>query len=189
MNSQTTIPNKLATLTPDEISPSQYFPGLVATEVIFCVLFSALVSANSAIFFMCKIYKNISSFVILALLTLLNASRMVQLLIRLVNDEWQYDEYEFNRLCTDVSTYLFGLVCVILLFQWHQTYRVLANPLQALNYMQNKQSVVYPLIFTIVYSLFFIIDVIFVVVDAQNKYNLPAVTDIDTIFGVIYGLI
>ena len=138
---------------------------------------------------MCKIYKNIFSFVILALLTLLNISKLALILIRLVNDDWQYDKYSFNRLFTDIGTYLFGLVCVILLFQWHQTYRVLANPRQALKYMQDKQSVVYPLIFAIAYSLFFIVDVIFVVVDANNAYQKSAVTYIDTIFGAIYGLI
>ena len=66
-------------------------------------------------------------------MTLILLTRAISSVLKL-NDAENGDDLNYLkviRISHDVSTYLFGIVIVMLFFQWSQTYRLLSNPQEA----------------------------------------------------------
>ena len=67
------------------------------------------------------------------------------------------------RIFHDISTYLFGIVAVILLFQWGQTYKLLSNPQQALLIITNNWAFYGQVAYVVASTTAFICKIIFVI--------------------------
>lgn len=76
------------------------------------------------------------------------------------------DHWVWYRSMTDVTNFLLGIISIILLIQWQQTYSVLANPMHAIRTMENNWAKVTQIVICLLYTVFITFDMIVIVIDA-----------------------
>ena len=102
-------------------------------EYIIIILSISAMAVNIFVFFKLKVYRICSSAVIMVVMTLILLVRGLSSILKLADAVTDVREYlKHIRIFHDISTYFWGIVVVILFFQWHQTYSLLADPKKAL---------------------------------------------------------
>ena len=128
-----------------------------------------MVTADVAVFIICKVHKNFSSTFLLGATILLIVFRLVDYILRLANPRFSIEHPFWNRVEVDTPSYVFGIISIVLLFQWVQTYLVLKDPIRAMNtIMQSYKSFVAQVVFVVLYSAFIIADFIIISYDHNN---------------------
>ncbi len=97
---------------------------------------------------------------------LLQLLKLSTYLLRLITDSYSVQYWVFYRIESDVSNYLIGLISIILLAQWYQSYQVLADPLHAINRLEKNWAFVSQIILCILLTVFVILDIVTVSLDA-----------------------
>ena len=143
--------------------------GNVPIEITLCVLLVLLIAANIVVFVKSKVYSNFNSASILACLTLLQVLRLINFMHRLVKPAYVLDAWVWYRSITDLTNYLLGVISIVLLVQWQQTYSVLSNPLQAITTMENNWAKVTQISICCAYTLFISFDILAIILDAQTS--------------------
>ena len=65
-------------------------------------------------------------------------TRLVTYIERLVLNDYSVKQWVQYRIESDVTNYLIGIISIILLAQWYQTYQVLNDPLHAINRLEKN---------------------------------------------------
>ena len=105
---------------------------------------------------------------IMVCLTIILLDRLVTYLIRVIHNEYDDEIWVWYRISTDIVGYLIGIIAIVLLMQWHQTYKVLSNPLLALRTFEKNLEKVSIFLFIVSYTIFMIFDISVVLVDWQD---------------------
>ena len=114
-------------------NPEDDFPAKRSTELIFTALIVMMITADVAVFVACKVHKNLSSTFLLGATIVLIVFRLVDYTFRLANPRFSTQYPYWNRVEVDMPSYVFGIISIVLLFQWVQTYQVLKDPVRAMN--------------------------------------------------------
>ena len=116
--------------TPDPEDPdAEIFEHKMQIELVFSALILMMVTADIAVFIVCRVYRNFSS-------TFLLGSTIILMLFRLLGYAFRLFSKNFTiweRTEVDLPGYIFGIISIVLLFQWVQTYKVLSDPVRAMN--------------------------------------------------------
>ena len=59
---------------------------------------------------------------IMVCLTVIQLLRLMTYILRVVTDKYTTTQWVWYRITTDLANYLLGIVALVLLAQWHQTY-------------------------------------------------------------------
>jgi len=156
-------------MTTENTDPDSDFPGRVPTEITFICLLLLMIGANLYVIVKCKVYQHFNKMVIMFCVTLLQLVRLVMYLWRATTDKYSISGWVWYRLVTDSTNFLLGIVALVLFIQWHQTYQVLCNPLNALLTMEKNWAQVVQIVLLIAYTVFFIFDISVVMYDSLSS--------------------
>ena len=148
--------------------PSDVIRGRVALDTMFTILVFLVITANVYFVLKLKVYKNFNSMSIMISITIIQLLRLCTYIIRLVTDKFSEDMWAWYRITTDISNYLLGVVAIVLLVQWQQTYQVLHNPLRAIQTMEKNWAQVTQIVVIAIYTMFMIFDIGVVIDDASR---------------------
>ena len=84
---------------------------------------------------------------------------------RILANEWSLEQWAWYRLTTDWTNYLLGVIALVLIVQWHQTYRVLNNPVTALRTFEKNWARVAMIALISISTLLVIFDTCVVLID------------------------
>lgn len=87
---------------------------------------------NITVTFRYKVYKNLNSMLIICAMTILQAIRMITYVWRIFKNEWAVYDWAYYRIVFDWTNFMLQMIALVLIVQWHQTYRVLNNPIKAI---------------------------------------------------------
>mmetsp|Transcript_15865 Transcript_15865/g.19983 ORF Transcript_15865/g.19983 Transcript_15865/m.19983 type:complete len:110 (+) Transcript_15865:182-511(+) len=107
--------------------------------------------------------------IIMIAMTLIQFIRLLMFIWRLIANQWSSKVWAWYRISTDFTNYLLGVIALVLIVQWHQTYRVLNNPIDALQTFEKNWARVAQLALIATYTIFIVFDVIVVIIDAKNQ--------------------
>ena len=141
-------------------------PGRVITEITLSVFIAMIIVANITIIVKCKVYKNLNSMMIMCAITTMQIIRLANYIWRLIADKWCTDYWEWYRLMTDWTNYLLGVIALVLIVQWYQTYSALNNPLNALRTFEKNWAKVAQISLIVIYTVFIVFDSLIVLGDA-----------------------
>ena len=150
-----------------------------------------MVTADVAVFVACKVHKNFSSTFLLGATILLIIFRLGDYAIRLGNPDFSKTYPFWSRIEVDTPSYVFGIISIVLLFQWVQTYQVLRDPIRAMNTtMQSYKSFVAQVVFVVLYSVFIVADFTIIGYDHYNSYKEGTnIRHADKLFVVIQSVL
>ena len=98
--------------------------------------------------------------IIICAVTLLQTIRMVTYMWRIIDDSWSIHNEIVYRIDTDWTNYLLGIVALVLVVQWHQTYSVLKNPQLAVETFEKNWARKLQLALIVIYTIFIVFDTI-----------------------------
>eukprot|EP00353_Schmidingerella_taraikaensis_P001507 CAMPEP_0185599726 /NCGR_PEP_ID=MMETSP0434-20130131/82897_1 /TAXON_ID=626734 ORGANISM="Favella taraikaensis, Strain Fe Narragansett Bay" /NCGR_SAMPLE_ID=MMETSP0434 /ASSEMBLY_ACC=CAM_ASM_000379 /LENGTH=180 /DNA_ID=CAMNT_0028229227 /DNA_START=84 /DNA_END=626 /DNA_ORIENTATION=- len=107
--------------------------------------------------------------IIMIAMTLIQFIRLLMFIWRLIANQWSSEGWVWYRISTDFTNYLLGVIALVLIIQWHQTYRVLNNPIDALQTFEKNWARVAQLALIATYTIFIVFDVIVVIIDASTQ--------------------
>ena len=166
--------------TPD---PEDEFPEKRPIELIFTALIVMVITADIAVIVACKVYKNWSSSFLMGATVLLILFRLIDYSFRLLKPRFSVNYPYWERIEVDMPSYVFGIISIVLLFQWVQTYQVLQDPIRAMNNtMSSNVSFYCQIIFVVMYSIFILVDFAIINYDHQMSYEDYNVRKADKIF-------
>lgn len=142
-----------------------------AFEVIFIVLFAAMLIANFVTIIKFKVYQNASSTFILVLLAINDFIRLITATIIYNGNEKYTGDETLSRLSHDVPSVLFDCVTISILLQFAMTYDVLSNPKRMLKQLKQDFYKKLQIIFVSTYMLLLIFDLICLAVDQKTGYT------------------
>ena len=76
--------------------------------------------------------------VVVSVIMVLQIFRLCTYIFRLVTNSYACEYWAFYRCEADIVNYLIGLISIVLLAQWFQSYTVLADPLHAINRLEKN---------------------------------------------------
>ena len=127
-----------------------------------------MVTADVAVFVVCRVYRNFSSTFLLGSTIVLMLFRLMGYAFRLLSKEVPI----WERFEVDLPGYIFGIISIVLLFQWVQTYKVLSDPVRAMdNTMSSNTSFYCQIIFVVIYTLFIMTDFLVIYYDREERYR------------------
>ena len=153
-----------------EQTPNDTFKGRVAVELTLSAILILIISSNIVIVIKLKVYKNFTSMSIMVCLTVVQVLRLLTYILRVTTDKYSHEQWLWYRITTDFANYLLGIVALVLLAQWHQTYDVLSNPRRAVQTMEKNWAKVAQIAMITTYTVLIIFDIC-VVIDDKSKYE------------------
>lgn len=118
-----------------------------------------MITADIAVFVACKVYKNLSSCFLLSATIALILFRLIGYSFRLLVPRFSVNYPYWQRIEVDMPGYVFGIISIVLLFQWVQTYQVLTDPVRAMdNTMASNSSFYCQIVFVVLYTVFILTD-------------------------------
>lgn len=146
-------------------SPNEEFPARVPLDITFSAILLVLLTINVYIVVKLKVHENCNSLAIMACLSVIEAMRICIFIWRILENKYSQEEWFWYRATTDLANYLLGIIAIILLAQWHQTFCVLSNPTRAIKTLYNNWAKVFLLTIVTLETILFIFDFIVIVAD------------------------
>ena len=152
----------------------QSVPNIEAPDGLFICLilvFFTLFAVNFIVTIRYRIYENRSSIFITSSLMLLDLARMLTFLAILFYTDKLLSSEILIRLDHDIPSFLFDCVTLALIFQFIQTYEILANPEQGFQNMQTSFYVRIEYAMLLVYAFLIVFDLISLGVDFAHRFE------------------
>ena len=141
-----------------------------ALFIFFIFVFFTLFAANLTVTIRYRIYENRSSLFITSSLILLDLVRMATSLAILLFPDKFFNSELLIRLAHDLASFLFDCVTIALIFQFIQTYEILANHEQAFENMRTQFYVRIEYTIISVYVALLIFDIVSLAVDGAYHF-------------------
>ena len=130
-----------------------------------------MITADIAVFVACKVYQNLSSCFLLIATVILILFRLCDYAFRLLVPRFSVNYPYWERIEVDMPGYVFGIISIVLLFQWVQTYQVLSDPVAAMNNTMSSNGSFYcQIAFVVIYSVFILTDFVIISYDHDQAY-------------------
>ena len=150
-------------LAEDQTDPDEVFPHLIYAQYAFAFITAFMIIANIMVTFKCEIYENCSSMFLMIILELNLFVKLMDLVYQILDKNLVITLEA--RLSKDIPSYLFSVICIVLLFQWSQTYVVLRNPKNADRTLQKNYEYKIQVVLIILYGAFLVTDVVVTILD------------------------
>ena len=173
-------------LSSGSIDPAITYPNLIYVEYAFAFFICFMIIANIMVTLKCEIYDNCSSMFLMVILELLLFVKLMDLTYQ-IRDETDGLTLE-ARISRDIPSYLFSIICIVLLFQWSQTYIVLARPKNAGTILQKNYEYKIQVALIILYSIFLVADLVVSIMDYSQEYDEDRLVYLDKVFLVIFNI-
>ena len=128
-----------------------------------------MITANVCVFVKCRVYENWTTIAILGSVTLILLFHLFTFIDRLVRNTYSEDQWVWYRIMEDFANYLIGIISIILLVQWYQTYSVLKNLNEAMERIEKSWAISCQVALVVLVCILFVFDFIIIMIDHSSS--------------------